>query len=199
MNLQERKNQSLPTLRGLESMAKIAAPSSRRGSFPLDSPFHRTRLPLHSRETAPADCLVSLTHRAAAALHWSILAPTINFGIRSASRRSCFCLRGSAARICAGCPDLTFDPQLFHQVQKLAHRSSGFNPHPHRAWKLRIKLPHAVAFVQQRYIHYLPRYGVQHRQPLLASVQITSYNSHLGLLRSERCNGEHQTVHSGRR
>jgi hypothetical protein len=42
MNLQERKSQSLPTLRGLESTAKIAAPSSRRGSFSLDSPFHRT-------------------------------------------------------------------------------------------------------------------------------------------------------------
>jgi hypothetical protein len=33
----------------------------------------------------------------------------------------------------------------------------------------------------------------------LASVQITSYNLHLGLLRSEHCWGEHRTVYSGRR
>jgi len=32
----------------------------------------------------------------------------------------------------------------------------------------------------------------------LASVQITSYNLHLGLLRSEHCWGEHRTVYSGR-
>jgi hypothetical protein len=33
----------------------------------------------------------------------------------------------------------------------------------------------------------------------LASVQITSYNLHLGLLRSEHCWGKHRTVYSGRR
>jgi len=33
---------------------------------------------------------------------------------------------------------------------------------------------------------------------LLASVQITAYNLHLGLLRSEHCWGEHRTVYSGR-
>src|SRR5450755_4040811 len=36
---------SLPTLRGLESWATIFAPSSRRGSFSLDSPLYTTRLP----------------------------------------------------------------------------------------------------------------------------------------------------------
>src|ERR1700688_4898571 len=36
---------SLPTLHGLESRAKIFAPSSRRGIFSLDSPLYRTRLP----------------------------------------------------------------------------------------------------------------------------------------------------------
>src|SRR5271156_4091474 len=30
-------------------------------------------------------------------------------------------------------------------------------------------------------------------------MQITSYNPHLGLLRSEHCWGEHRTVYSGRR
>jgi hypothetical protein len=48
-------------------------------------------------------------------------------------------------------------------------------------------------------IHHFPRQGVQHRHCLLASVQITSYNSHLGLLRSEHCWGEHRTVYPGRR
>jgi len=32
----------------------------------------------------------------------------------------------------------------------------------------------------------------------LASVQVTSYNLHLGLLRSEHGWGEHRTVYSGR-
>src|SRR6266850_5397409 len=36
---------SLPTVHGLESRAKIFAPSSRRGVFSLDSPLYRTRLP----------------------------------------------------------------------------------------------------------------------------------------------------------
>src|SRR5271166_6092594 len=36
---------SLPKLRGLESLANIFAPSSRRGSFSLDSPLYRTPLP----------------------------------------------------------------------------------------------------------------------------------------------------------
>jgi hypothetical protein len=35
---------SLPTSHGLESRAKIFAPSSRRGVFSLDSPLYRTRL-----------------------------------------------------------------------------------------------------------------------------------------------------------
>jgi hypothetical protein len=34
---------SLPTLHRLESLAKILAPSSRRGDFSLDSPLYRTR------------------------------------------------------------------------------------------------------------------------------------------------------------
>ena len=55
-----------------------------------------------------------------------------------------------------------------------------------------------VAFVCEGPIHYFPCSGVQHRQCLLASVQITSYNLHLGLLRSEHCWGEHRTVYSGR-
>src|ERR1700729_519600 len=83
--------------------------------------------------------------------------------------------------------DLTGDSEFFHQVQKPLHRPSRFDPHTHRPWKRGIKLPHAVAFVREGPIHYFPCSGVQHRQRLLASVQITSYNLHLGLLRSELC------------
>src|SRR5438034_2203353 len=92
-----------------------------------------------------------------------------------------------------GCPnfcrmtDQAFDSQLFHEVHKPLHRSRGFDAHSHRAWKRGIKLPHVVAFVLQSHAHYFPRFGVQHCHCLLASVQITSYNSHLGLLRSEHC------------
>src|SRR6202789_112549 len=73
------------------------------------------------------------------------------------------------------------------------------DPYTHRTWKRGIKLPRAVAFVRQSLVHNFSRRGVEHRQRLLASVQITSYNPHLGLLRSEHCWGEHRTVYSGRR
>ena len=59
--------------------------------------------------------------------------------------------------------------------------------HSRRLWKIGIKLSHHAALVLQSRVHYLAGGGVQHRQRLLASVQITSYNSHLGLLRSEIC------------
>src|SRR5580700_309809 len=94
--------------------------------------------------------------------------------------------------------DLTVDSEFFHQVQEPLHRPGRFDSHPHRTGKRGIKLTHAVAFVRKNSIHDFPCCGVQHRQRLLASVQITSYNSHLGLLRSEHCWGEHRTVYSGR-
>src|SRR5580693_730989 len=81
-----------------------------------------------------------------------------------------------------GMTDLTLDSQLFHQVQKPFHRSGRFDAYAHRTGKRGIKLPHAVAFVRESPIYYFPSSGVQHRQRLLASVQITSYNLHLGLL-----------------
>src|ERR1700758_5124506 len=83
--------------------------------------------------------------------------------------------------------DPAFDSQFFQEIYEPLHRSGGFDTHAHRAWKRGIKLPHVVAFVLESHLHYLSRCGVQHRQRLLASVQITSYNSHLGLLRSEHC------------
>jgi hypothetical protein len=76
--------------------------------------------------------------------------------------------------------------------------SVGARAYTHRTGKRGIKLPHAVAFVRESPSHYFPCSGVQHRQRLLASVQITSYNLHLGLPRFEHCWGEHRTVYSGR-
>src|ERR1700722_3381691 len=81
----------------------------------------------------------------------------------------------------------TFDPQFFHQIQEPLHRSGGFKSPTHRPRELGIKLSHDVLFVLQSRFLYLSRCGVQHRQCLLATVQITSYNLHLGLLRSEHC------------
>src|SRR6202451_733216 len=95
--------------------------------------------------------------------------------------------------------DLTIDSEFFHQVQEPLHRPGRFDSYAHRTGKRGIKLTHAVAFVRENSIHDFPCCGVQHRQRLLATVQITSYNSHLGLLRSEHCWGEHRTVYSGRR
>src|SRR5208282_4443782 len=95
--------------------------------------------------------------------------------------------------------DLAFDAQLLHQAQKPLHRSRCFDPYAHRARQRRIKLLHVGAAVRQGLLHHLPCRGIEHRQRLLASVQVTSYNSHLGLLRSEHCWGEHRTVYSDRR
>src|SRR5271156_954512 len=95
--------------------------------------------------------------------------------------------------------DLTVDSEFFHQIHKPLHRPSRFDPYAHRTWKRGIKLPHAVAFVRESLVHNFSRRGVQHRQRLLASMQVTSYNPHLGLLRSEHCWGEHRTVYSDRR
>src|SRR5271168_2877913 len=95
--------------------------------------------------------------------------------------------------------DLAIDPQLFHQAQKPLHRSRCFNSYTHRPWQPRIKLLHVTATVCQRLFHHLPGRCIEHRQCLLASVQIASYNPHLGLLRSEHCWGQHRTVYSGRR
>src|SRR6202034_1939448 len=69
----------------------------------------------------------------------------------------------------------------------------------HRTGKRGIKLPHIFALVRESLVHNFSRRGVQHRQRLLASMQVTSYNPHLGLLRSEHCWGEHRTVYSDRR
>src|SRR5271167_3110968 len=80
-----------------------------------------------------------------------------------------------------------FDSQFFHEVHEPLHRSGGFDPHTHRPWKVGIKLSHDILFVLQSRSLYLSRCGVQHRQRLLATMQITSYNPHLGLLRSELC------------
>src|SRR6202046_5164365 len=94
--------------------------------------------------------------------------------------------------------DLTVDSQLFHPLQKPPQSFGRLHADSRRPWKGGIKLPHAVAFVRESPIHRFPCSGVQHRQRLLASVQITSYNLHLGLLRSEHCWGQHRTVYSGR-
>src|ERR1700685_3877716 len=103
-----------------------------------------------------------------------------------------------------GCSNLcrmthqAFDSKLFHEVHKPLHGSRCFGSHTTRFCEVRVKLSLVVAFVLESPVHYLAGVGVQHRQRLLASVQITSYNLHLGLLRSEHCWGEHRTVYSGR-
>src|SRR6516162_8943970 len=96
-------------------------------------------------------------------------------------------------------PDSAFDSQLLHQVQKPLHRTSSFDAHKHWAQKLRIKLPHLVAFVHQRSIHDFSGFGVEHRQRLLASVQITSYNSHSASFDPSAVRVNIETVYSARR
>src|SRR5215468_11296166 len=95
--------------------------------------------------------------------------------------------------------DSAFNSQFVHQVQKPIHRSGGFDAYQHRAWKPGIKLPHVAAFVHQLSTYYLAGCGVQHRQRLLASVQITSYNSHSASFGPSAVRVNTETVYSGRR
>ena len=60
-------------------------------------------------------------------------------------------------------------------------------------------MPHFVAFVHQRAIRYFSPYGVQHRQRLLASVQITSYNSHSASFAPSAVRVNIEVVYSARR
>jgi hypothetical protein len=53
--------------------------------------------------------------------------------------------------------------------------------------------------VSQCFLDEFSRLAVQHRDGLLARVQIATDNPHLGLLRPERCDGGHRTVYAGRR
>ena len=57
-----------------------------------------------------------------------------------------FLLAGLRCSNRGGMADPAFDSQLLHEVQKPMHRSGRFDTRKHRAWKLRIKLPHLVAF-----------------------------------------------------
>jgi integrase len=93
--------------------------------------------------------------------------------------------------------DPALDPQLVHQVQKPRHRSPSLNAHQHGLRE--IELPHLVTFVQQRQIHHFSGRRVQHRQCLLASMQVASYDSHSASFGPSaiRVNGE--PVYSGRR
>src|SRR5262245_37059743 len=98
-----------------------------------------------------------------------------------------------------GVPHLALDSQFFQQIQKPLHRSDRFHAHEHRAGKLRIKLPHLMAFVHQRSIHDFSGCGVEHRQRLLASMQITSYNSHSASFDPSAVRVNNEAVYSARR
>src|ERR1700731_2447171 len=67
-----------------------------------------------------------------------------------------------------------FDSEFFHEVHKPLHGTGGFDSHTYRSRKFALKLAHVVALVLQSGLHNLAGGGVQHRQRLLASVQITS-------------------------
>src|SRR5215467_11187531 len=98
-----------------------------------------------------------------------------------------------------GMANPAFNSQLLQEVQKPMHRSGRFDAHKHRARKLGIKLPHVVALVQQRQLHHFSRFRVQHRQRLLASVQITSYNSHSASFGPSAVRVNIESVYSARR
>jgi hypothetical protein len=104
-----------------------------------------------------------------------------------------------AGRLDFGCTEILFDGSVapgerFHRLAngvfvKLPSRQwigrSGVKNEAHkiilafgRAQKPNCRLPHFVTFVHQRSRHHFSSHCVEHRQRLLASVQITSYNSY---------------------
>jgi len=87
---------------------------------------------------------------------------TSNFKIKSASRRSCFCFLGSRPEsLPDDRPGIRF-PAL-PEVHEPLHRSRGFDPHTHRAWKLGIQTPARwLPSCFRVHAHYFPRCGLQH-------------------------------------
>jgi len=67
--------------------------------------------------------------------------------------------------------------QFLQQVEKPPHGSDCFNAHQHGR-KSGMKIADCGASMQQRSTHNFSALRIEHRQRLLASVQITSYNSH---------------------
>jgi hypothetical protein len=98
-----------------------------------------------------------------------------------------------------GIANLAPNSEFLHQSQKPSHRSSGFNAYDDRRRQARVEVPHRRAIVRQGSFDDFPGFAIQHRDRLLARMQIAAYNPHLGLLRPERCEGGHRTVYAGRR
>src|SRR5438309_4337696 len=94
---------------------------------------------------------------------------------------------------------LVADPQLVKQLQKPCHCARRFDSDEDGSWQGPIERSNRIAFVFESLCDALAGVTIQHGYRLLASVKITSYNSHLGLLRPERCEGGHRTVYAGRR
>src|SRR5438132_4309201 len=98
-----------------------------------------------------------------------------------------------------GVTHLIADPQLVKQLQKPCHCARRFDSDEDGSWQGPIERSNRIAFVFESLCDALAGVTIQHGYRLLASVKITSYNSHLGLLRPERCEGGHRTVYAGRR
>ena len=79
-------------------------------------------------------------------------------------------------------PHATLDRQLLHQPQEPAHRTRRFDPDHDWRRNRRIKLPDRPAFVLQRPLDDYTGVAIQHRNRLLARMQIATDQSHLGLL-----------------
>jgi uncharacterized protein YbjT (DUF2867 family) len=81
----------------------------------------------------------------------------------------------------------TRDRQLLHQPQKPAHRARRFDPDHNRRRNRGVKLADDPTLVRQCLLDDLTGIAIQHRNTLLACMQVASDQSHLGLLQSERC------------
>src|SRR5262245_63884493 len=93
--------------------------------------------------------------------------------------------------------DVTGDPELVHQAEKPPHRPRGFDADHDGGRQPRVKLTDRLSLMLQRSLGDLSGLAIEHRDRLLARVQIAPYNPHLGLLRPQR--SAEWTPHSLRR
>jgi hypothetical protein len=93
-------------------------------------------------------------------------------------------------------PHATLDRQLLHQPEEPSHRARRFDPHDDRRRNGGVEFADGLPFVLQRLLDHRAGVAIQHRDRLLARVQIAPNQPHLGLLQSERGERGRRTVYA---
>src|ERR1700687_4012141 len=95
-------------------------------------------------------------------------------------------------------PDATLDRQILHQAAEPSHRARRCHPDDDRRRNGGIEFANGLPFVLQRLLDDHTGVTIQHRNRLLARMQIAPDQSHLGLLQPERSARGRRTVYADR-